>query len=157
MYCGNCGSKNENNKYCTNCGHELEKTNNQNIDLNIKEINIYKIISIVLGVLGIAGASVIVFSPISLVLSIVGLIIAVIGSRKSKNVLGIILNAIGTILSVISIIIVSMLIRVAIIGINNLINEISSYNYSENYNINDFFDNFFNIDEYKNNEYDKYY
>ena len=110
MYCSNCGTKivNDNDKYCTNCGTKLDKSNSQtndnnqnNITNNINNNNWLKIASIILGSLSIAGSLLIIFAPISFILSIIGLILTIYSLKKDKNLPGILTNSIGLVLSII--------------------------------------------------------
>ena len=106
MYCSNCGkSLNGSEKYCPNCGKEV--TNNQAYyGDEIGDTSSGKTPSIILGILGNLGAVLVIFSPISFILSLIGLIIAIRVSKKVNNTAGIILNAIGLFLSLISLAVV---------------------------------------------------
>lgn len=97
MYCSNCGEKIiENNTFCTSCG------NRYHIVVDKKDSG-KKIASIVLGCIGTFLALQFVFAPISLILTIIGLIIGIIASKRENNTLGIIVNVIGLILSILCI------------------------------------------------------
>lgn len=121
MYCSNCGIKNDENNYCVNCGNKLN--NNNNVIVN-KESNGLKTASIVLGILGIIGAVLIVFSPISFVLSLIGLILGIVANKKIRNVSGIILNSIGLFFSII---ILGIIWLIIIFMFDNSFDEISDY------------------------------
>ena len=100
MYCSNCGKKNEGNNYCTNCGNKLNnEDNNTNQIVVKKDCNGLKTASIVLGILGIVGSLLIIFSPISFTFSLVGLILGIIANKKIRNISGIVLSSIGLFLS----------------------------------------------------------
>lgn len=112
MYCIDCGNKlNENDKFCTKCGGMVSKGVNK-IDGNsvsAKNDSGMKIASIVLGSVGILGSLMFIFAPISLVLSIIGLILGLCALKKGSNVPGILLSSIGLVLSlVVTIILVIM-------------------------------------------------
>ena len=96
MYCSNCGEQRVNNfAYCQKCGSKFEEvktTNNSSSDS--------KTVSIIFGIIGIAGSILIVFIPIAFVLSLIGLILAIISNKKEKNTTGIVLNIIGLFLSI---------------------------------------------------------
>lgn len=101
MYCSNCGTKNDGNNYCVKCGNKLV-INNSNNNKDIKEEgNGLKTSSIILGILGIIGSVLIIFSPISFVFSLIGLILGIVATKKVRNVSGIVLNSIGLFLSLI--------------------------------------------------------
>ena len=100
-YCVNCGTKiGDNNKFCTNCGLKISFDE----EINNIQKNGLKSVSIVLGIVGIIGGSLIVFSPFSFIICFLGLIFAIISSKKVKNAVGIILNVIGLFISVIALI-----------------------------------------------------
>lgn len=120
MYCSNCGIKNDENNYCVNCGNKL---NNNNVIVN-KESNGLKTASIVLGILGIIGTVLIVFSPISFVLSLIGLILGIVANKKIRNVSGIILNSIGLFFSII---ILGIIWLILMFMFGNSFDEISDY------------------------------
>lgn len=101
MFCINCGNKFSNNdKFCTNCGVKLETINNVKKEFNNND-NGLKIASIVLGSIGIGGAFLIIFAPVSLILSIIGLVLGLCALKKGSNVLGILLSSIGLVISLI--------------------------------------------------------
>ena len=86
MYCTSCGKQVDvNSSFCTGCGARISVA-------NVQEDSGKKVASIVLGCIGIFGALQVIFAPISLILTIVGLILGVMASRKESNVAGIILN-----------------------------------------------------------------
>lgn len=110
MYCTNCGNKCNGGNFCTRCGNKLEELKVDNTTMNkgvnnkvvVKEENSgLKTASIVLGILGIVGSLMIVFFPVSFILSLIGLILGIVATKKVKNVVGIILNSVGLFLSII--------------------------------------------------------
>ena len=114
MYCENCGKKlNENGNYCANCG---EKINNLSIlnEKNSESTENIRIASIVLGGLSLGGALLFILAPVSFILGIIGLILAIKSHRNGNNVVGIVLNAIGIFLSIIILGIISLMIRVTV-------------------------------------------
>ena len=101
MYCVNCGNRiDSNDKYCTRCGNMLNIDNSKNrdcVDRNGYSGN--KIASIILGTLSIRFSMFIIFAPIGLVFSIIGLILCFVIIKNEKNVIGILLNLIGFLIS----------------------------------------------------------
>ena len=84
MYCTKCGFKNEGNSYCSNCGNKLENVVvNNNVKVNDNS-NGLKTASIVLGILGIVGSVLIIFVPVGFVLSLIGLILGIIATKKGR-------------------------------------------------------------------------
>lgn len=144
MYCSNCGTKNEGNKYCTKCGLLLD---NSNVLVKKEEKNGLKITSIVFGVIGILGSITVFFSPLSLIISLIGLILGVVATKKVKNVLGIVLNTIGLFLSIIILFLVGLFI---------LLFATDDYGYSDE---NDYYDRYYDrFDDYfDGNKYGEYY
>ena len=141
MYCSNCGTKNEeNSKFCTNCGKELKKveekkkTKKEEIkeQINITDIGTKVnnkpvvstppkdsngIASIVLGVISLF----IPFIPIP----IVGLILGIKTNDKGSKAAGIILNAIGIVISLFAILVFALIIIFAVVdGTSNPIESI---------------------------------
>ena len=94
MYCSNCGQKNNNNKFCTNCGINLKPT-------KVKEESGMKIASIILGGLGIFANLTIIFSFFGFIISLIGLILGIITTKKEKNIVGIVLNSVALFISII--------------------------------------------------------
>lgn len=121
MYCSNCGTKNDGNNYCVKCGNKLEFNNNNVV---IEEGKSLKTASIVLGILGIIGSVLIIFSPISFVLSLIGLILGIVATKKIRNVSGIVLSSIGLFLSLIILGIIGLIFNIAI---ENRYDEIDKY------------------------------
>ena len=106
-FCSNCGSKNMGNNFCTNCGNKLGVVNvNKN-----SSSNGLKTASIVLGIIGIVGSLTFVSTFIGMVVSIVGLILGIVATKKGKNVAGIVLNSVGMVLSIGILLLMGMFIR----------------------------------------------
>lgn len=152
-FCSRCGSKNDGNKFCTQCGNKLDNSNNGVIDRNEKSG--LKTASIVLGILSIVGTFMIVFSPISFILSLVGLILGIISTNKVKNIFGIVLNSIGLLISIAVTLIMFFLIRYVVVSYNDYD---KNYYYDNHYNkfelddIEDYFDDFFDSN-WRDNDY----
>ena len=136
MYCIECGSRLiGNEKYCSNCGSMVDS--NSKVDSSLESDNLSvkrdgdKSSSIAFGVLSIIGSSLIIFSPIALVFSIIGLILGIRVNKRVGNLLGIVLNAIGLCLSLLTflIIILGLYFSWNIVGgsINDLWNQDSYY------------------------------
>ncbi len=102
MYCDRCGNRLMGyEKYCPNCGNiigEKEEVKVVNDNVN-KSTEGNRSTSIVLGGLSLGGVFLGIFAPISLILSIIGLILAIRSNKNSKNTIGIVLNGIGLFLS----------------------------------------------------------
>ena len=130
-YCTNCGNKLEKgNVYCSECGNKLENVVEENKTM-VNEQNGMKAASVVLGILGIVGASLVIFSPISLILSIIGLILGIVATKKGRNVSGIVLNIVGLVLSSIILFAIIIFIRFAIGAYNGDIHI--DYDWYDNY------------------------
>ena len=68
VYCSNCGEKSNGENYCFNCGNKLNSvTTNNNVSNNNSDG--LRTASIVLGIIGIVGNILIVFFPITFILS----------------------------------------------------------------------------------------
>ena len=84
MVCSKCNKKlDKNEKFCIYCGTKVENIKKEEIknDIVVQE-NGLRIASIVLGSIGIVGTLLIIFSPISLILSLVGLILGIVATKK---------------------------------------------------------------------------
>lgn len=131
MYCINCGNKIcDNDKYCTRCGNELnikDIKNKDDIDSNWYSSN--KIASIILGTLSIGFSIFIIFAPIGLVFSIIGLILCFVIIKNEKNVLGIVLNLIGFLISLCICILFMFVIRYIFVNVDS--SFIDNFKYSE--------------------------
>lgn len=151
MYCSNCGTKNEGNKFCVKCGNKLNVVSSNNTNDNVsvkKETSGLKTASIILGILGIVGALVVIFAPVSLILTIIGLILGIVATKKVKNVSGIVLNSVGLFLSII------------MLGLFILVIMFATEEYDNNNYYDDSYygsDSEFNIDDYFNDIMDEYY
>ena len=144
MFCSSCGHKIDNDiRFCPNCGQKVSENNiNTSYENNIdKSIEGKRTASIVLGILSLVGVFIMIFAPISFILAIIGLILAIRANKVVKNTAGIILNAIGLFLSFIIISIIALLL---IFSYNIIRNGPVDYgNYIDNY-----------IEEHSNTEYD---
>lgn len=153
MYCQNCGKKiDEHSKFCTNCGVKLTNTIS-NVDSNVNNpstnSNGMKVVSIVLGSLGIFGSLLVIFAPIGLILSIIGLILGICALRKGSNLPGILLSSIGLVLSLA----ISVIMMIFIFAI---VDETSNHKYdwveefNENFDFDDYYGEKFKdiIDQY---------
>ena len=124
MYCNNCGNKlMGSEKYCPNCGHVIQDNVKDVYDNSTKSTEGSRSASIVLGGLSLGGVFFGIFAPISLILSFIGLVLAIKSNRNVKNTLGIVLNSVGLFLS--------FLITIFIILILNIIVNTSSGIYDE--------------------------
>ena len=113
MYCNKCGFYlNGTEKYCPNCGTHNDIVN---VDTS-KSTENSRTASIVLGGLSLGGIFLVIFAPVSLILSIIGLIFAI---KSNKNTLGIILNVIGLFLSFILTAVFALMIYFVVDEINN--------------------------------------
>lgn len=135
MYCSSCGSKiNEDEKYCTKCGEKVNNTFDVSTEHNInKSAEGYRTASIVLGTLSLVGVFIAIFAPIALILSIIGLILAIKSNKTYKNTAGIILNAIGLFLSFIITSIIALIIMFSYDIIKNNFNNFNIHEYIEEY------------------------
>ena len=143
MYCDNCGTKlTGNEKYCFNCGKKVNNVSNSNIDnTNMSSVDNSdnlntgtKTASIVLGIISLVGIFLVIFSPISLILSLVGLILSIKANKVTNNVAGIVINAIGLFLSlVITSIIVFLIYLVVNMGSNIDLSKIPWNEYISEY------------------------
>lgn len=140
MYCVNCGNRiDSNDKYCTRCGNMLNIDNSKNrdcVDRNGYSGN--KIASIILGTLSIGFSMFIIFAPIGLVFSIIGLILCFVIIKNEKNVIGIVLNLIGFLISLCICILFMFVIRYVVANVDS--SFIDDFKYSEKNNELDFGD-----------------
>ena len=124
MYCTNCGNKidNQNDNFCTNCGVRLDNFDNDMKNVNTvssNNVSGIKIGAIILGVLGIMGSLMFVFAPISLILSIIGLVLGFSVFKKEKNFIPLLITSIGTVFSLI----VTVILVVLCINIIKSVNQ----------------------------------
>ena len=102
MYCDKCGNRLMGyEKYCPNCGNNVGDKEEVKVvnDNENRSTESNRSTSIVLGGLSLGGVFLGIFAPISLILSIVGLVLAIRSNKNSKNTIGIVLNGIGLFLS----------------------------------------------------------
>lgn len=118
MYCNKCGTRlNMGDKFCPGCGSVVENqgyngTVTNNNPTVSKDGN--KTASIVLGILGLGGSLLVIFSPVALILSIIGLVLAIKANKNTDNIAGIVLNAIGLFFSVIIVAVIGLIIYIAV-------------------------------------------
>ena len=113
MYCHNCkGNLTGVEKYCPNCGTLVNRP--INIDNSNGSTENYRVASIVLGGLSIGGVVLFIFAPISLILSIIGLVLALKANKNSKNTAGLVLNGVGLFLSFVITSIIALLVYITI-------------------------------------------
>ena len=140
MYCVNCGNRiDSNDKYCTRCGNMLNIDNSKNrdcVDRNGYSGN--KIASIILGTLSIGFSMFIIFAPIGLVFSIIGLILCFVIIKNEKNVIGIVLNLIGFLISLCICVWFMFIVRFVVANVDS--SFIDNFKYSEKNNDLDFGD-----------------
>ncbi len=126
MYCDKCNTRlmgNEN--YCSYCGNKINKDFNNNYVVtdnktDVKSTENSRSASVVLGIISLCGVLFFgIFAPISLVLSIVGLVLAIKANKNVKNAPGIILNSISLFLSFI----LTMIIFLALLFSFNIIKD----------------------------------
>jgi len=162
MYCSKCGKKiSENDMFCKFCGNKIgiekdsvkEEITTNEVIINTKqkeEKNGLKTASIVLGIIALVGNLFIIFSFISIVLAVIGLILGICATKKGRNIAGIVLNAISIILSILFILlmirVVRMIPNLLRSGLNTGSNIIEKYNPDNNYNFNDIIEGFNNGD-----------
>lgn len=158
MYCSNCGNKlKSDDKFCSNCGNSVNKSEKlvENTSESENKASGLKIASIVLGSVALLGNLLIIGTFLSIIFALIGLIIAIIVCCKhEKNVIGIVLNSISLLLSILFISFIVRIIKFIPSVINKGTNVIDGY--TEKYNGNgfdnffgDFFEDFF--DEYNFN------
>ena len=128
MKCNFCGTNlNGYEKYCHNCGSKVV-SENTTIDEFHKSTESARSTSIVLGVISLIGLFFIIFTPISLILSFIGLILAIKSNHNSKNTAGIIINGVSLFLSVVFMIVISLVIYFGFFAIDKGIDKIIDYN-----------------------------
>ena len=114
MYCNNCGNNLKGTEnYCPGCGKRID--NKMPVDEFTKtSTENYRTSSIILGGLSLGGLFLLIFAPLSLILSIIGLICAIKSNRNSKNTAGLVLNGISLFLSFIITSILALFIYLAV-------------------------------------------
>ena len=149
MYCSNCGNRNEGNNFCTRCGILLSNNNINTLGQG-EDKNGLKTASIILGIIGIVGSLTILLSFVGVVVSLIGLILGIVATKKGRNVVGIVLNSVGLFLSI-------SILLLLFIFVSFVINEYGDYEGSY-YNKEDYFDNFDDYyEQYFNNGRGKEY
>ena len=131
MYCSKCNASLKGNEnYCSYCGNKINPSFNDYEVLNNenKSIENRRTASIALGIISLCGIFFVVFSPISLILSIIGLFLAIKSSKNVKNTPGIILNAVSIFISFI----ITLFIVLAILFTFNIIKDIDIDEYIPN-------------------------
>ena len=119
MYCNNCGgSLNGFENYCPNCGKLISNTFLEDKSIN-KSTENARTVSIVLGGLSLGGIFLVIFAPVSLILSIIGLVLGIKSNKYYKNTIGIVLNSIGLFLSFILTGVFALMIYFVVDEINN--------------------------------------
>ena len=131
MYCSNCGTKiNEDENYCANCGKVVNEHKPITVGNNIEGA---RTASLVLGILSLVGGFIVIFAPVSLILSIIGLILAIKANKVYKNTAGIIINAIGLFFSFVITSIIALIIYFSYDIIKNDIGNFNIGNYIDEY------------------------
>lgn len=114
MHCRECGNKlMGSEKYCPNCGKIIDNSFTEVKMVNdgdVKSTENSRSASIILGGISLGGVLLGIFAPISLILSLIGLVLAIKSNRNIKNTVGIVLNAIGLFLSFIITCIIALII-----------------------------------------------
>lgn len=99
MYCSKCGEKRIGNSlFCSNCGSKFDNAEEMRIDKSSRENHTA---GIVLGIVSIVGSLFVIFTPLTLIVAIIGLVISLVNNKKKSNTAGIVLNSVGLGLSLI--------------------------------------------------------
>ena len=148
MYCDKCNNRLMGiEKYCPECGNPVNNNIKENTDIknnkNINNVENYRSASIALGIISLVGVFLGIFAPISLVLSIIGLIFAIKSNKNVKNTIGIVLNSISLFISMIITLFIALVIYLAVdiyqndgMNINDYINDniiTNNDNYGEDF------------------------
>ena len=137
MKCISCNySLKGDERYCPNCGYHTDKIEPLTIDNTHQSTENFRMASIILGVISLAGLSFLIFAPVSLILSILGLIFAIKSHRNSNNTVGIVINGISLFLASIITIVFALLIGLTVDVIKDVGTEYG--NYIEDYHHGDF-------------------
>lgn len=130
MYCHNCSNRLfGTEKYCPECGtpvskeYENKKVIDVSEDSGVSTEN-SRSASVALGIISLVGVTFGIFAPITLVLSIIGLVLAIKSNRNVKNTVGIVLNSIALFLSFIVTSFIAFVIMIFIGIFDDLPNEI---------------------------------
>ena len=134
MTCRNCNHtlKGE-EKYCPNCGCRTENNEAITIDNGHHSTENFRLASVILGILSLGFF---IFAPVSLILSVIGLVFAIKSHKNSNNTVGIVLNAVSLFLASIITMIFMLFINLTIDVIKDVSHEYN--NYIEEYNHGDF-------------------
>ena len=128
MACKNCNySLKGDEKYCPSCGCRTENNEALTIDNDHVSTENFRLASVILGILSLGGVCFLVFAPISLILSVLGLIFAIKSNKHYKNIVGIILNSISLFLACIITIIFALILSFTVDVIENVANEYGNY------------------------------
>ncbi len=116
MYCNNCGKNlTGNEKYCPECGKRQDtEVISANDNVTYKSTENYRSASIALGIISVVGVVLVIFAPVSFILSIIGLVLAIKSHRNNENIPGLILNGVGLFLSFIITAIIVSIVSIAI-------------------------------------------
>ena len=132
MYCKNCSYELKGmEKYCPNCGKKVNYQLDDNAltikDESPKSLDQARTTSITLGIISMIGIFFGILAPISFVLSLIGLFLAIKVSRKVSNPAGIILNAISLFISTIMTIFIAIVFYLIVTGVDTIPNLIDEY------------------------------
>ena len=118
MQCSNCQNKLKGSeKFCPECGTKVNKEIIYPTDTSTENI---RSASILLGIMSIVGVCLFIFAPVSLILSIIGLVFALKSNKHVKNTPGIILNGIALLLSFVITTVIAFFIGICIDMIDDL-------------------------------------
>ena len=161
MFCPKCGKKiKEEDVFCKYCGTRIDEEKQEVVEATEvitktsepevkEEKNSLRTASIVLGIIALVGNLFIIFSFISILLAVIGLILAICATKKGRNVAGIVLNSISIVLSILLISFMIRVVRMIPQMIKNSFNTgnniIEKYNGSD-FNFNDIIEGFNNGD-----------
>ena len=135
MYCNQCGTKlTGSEKFCFHCGTEIKNDNYNSVSTETKSSSGKKNASIILGIISLVGLFLIIFSPISVILSLIGLIIGIRAHKEVNNVAGIVINAISLFISLIITFIIAVLVIITI----NISKKVDVENIQRNFDFEEF-------------------
>lgn len=132
MYCKNCSYRLVGTeRYCPNCGEkvnfsyaEIEKPKKEENKPSLENV---RTSSITLGIISLIGIFFGIFAPISLILSIIGLVLAIRSSKNNTNTAGLILNAISLFLSLIITAFIAFVVYVIVTEAGNIPDNFNEY------------------------------
>ena len=138
MYCHNCSNRLiGSEKYCPNCGAAVIKSFDSNKVIDVEDNEEVMVstensrsASVALGIISLVGVTLGIFAPISLILSIVGLILAIKSNRNVKNTVGIVLNSVSLFLSFVITSFIALIICFLVGIIDELPDEINITEYN---------------------------